>query len=208
MWTTQSLNMLSLFQLKEFEAHYCELLHQIQTTSASTSASATGKMVITDEILQILDERDQIVCRINQIERENLLKMNENKRKQQNGIGIGIGIGTKEKKKISLITPALQLNERELYCGYSVNNPDNKYIQKECGCLNMCYAHATFPTLKLYDLCANHRYLALFSGQYPMMEESKVIFPPSSPPHSSCVLDDGKYTNVDAATAAAAATAY
>ena len=198
MWTTQSLNMMSLFQLKEFESHYCELLHQIQTTSAAAASTRNGKMVITDAILRFLDERDQIVCRINQIERENLLRMKtKENNKFDNGIKNWVGPNAKEKKKISLITPALQLNERELYCGYSVSHPNNKYIQKECGCLNMCYAHATFPTLKLYDLCAIHRYRALSSGQYPMMEESKVIFPPSSPspsPSPSRNLDDGQLT--------------
>jgi len=103
--------------------------------------------------LELLNTRDKITCRINRLAREESLSPVSNKNKEK-------------KKRVSLVTPALQLTIQELFCGYAYNHSQNKCSKKECGCLVMSYGHADFPSLKLCDLCTHHKNMQSMVEQY------------------------------------------
>jgi hypothetical protein len=146
---------LSVSRLKYLEGKYNEYLEQQQMEDSDDS---TADDCSTEHLLEILNTRDKITCRINRLTRQNSLSpTRDNKDKYKD----------KDKnKKVSFITPTLQLSPQELFCGYAYNNLHNKCSEKECGCLVMSYAHAEFPPVKLHDLCSKHKKMECMVHQY------------------------------------------
>ncbi len=147
--TDQFIEKLSVSRLKYLEGKYNEYLERQQMEEDEDSDSDSS----ADHFLEILNTRDKITCRINRLTRQQSLSPTRDKGKDKD-------------KKVSFITPTLQLSPQELFCGYAYDNLQNKCSQKECGCLVMSYAHTEFPPVKLHDLCSKHKKMECMVHQY------------------------------------------
>jgi hypothetical protein len=154
--TDQFIEQLPVLRLKYLEEKYGDYLEQLQMSDDDYENDDE-----TNHVLDLLNTRDKITCRINKLAREESLSPIPNK-----NMGEKKEIKMEKKKRVSLVTPALQLTSQELFCGYAYNHSQNKCSKKDCGCLVMFYGHADFPPLKLCDLCAHHKNMQSMVEQY------------------------------------------
>lgn len=159
--TDQFIDKLPVLRLKYLEEKYGDYLEQLQMSDEEDEDE-------TNHVLDLLNTRDKITCRINRLIREESREESLSPTPNKN-IGEKKEIkmdNKKRKKRVSLVTPALQLTSQELFCGYAYNHSQNKCSKKDCGCLVMSYGHADFPPLKLCDLCAHHKNMRSMVEQY------------------------------------------